>query len=183
MKSYGLLPRTNATSQTDFPKALIPCRSPGMIQQRKRRESIPLHKCLNLRYSSLHCVTGYLVSGRYLISSTYRGTFASIGPNLSALRHDCTRTVYPSINESLMPVGPPAGGRCPGALQAGVCERYDPSTYANYQWLQSIRVFPNGTGFAMVHNEVSRFDCESPWAAKPLNLFLLVKSTFIAGTR
>lgn len=28
-----------------------------------------------------------------------------------------------------------------------------PWTYSNHQWLQSARVFPNGSGFAFVHNE------------------------------
>jgi len=72
----------------------------------------------------------------------------------AALRHDCTRRVYPGITDSLAPVGPRAGPNCSGAVQPGVCARYDPASFANLQWLQSARVYPNGTGVALVHNEM-----------------------------
>ena len=65
----------------------------------------------------------------YLISST-DCTYATLGTSLDALdRHDCTSTPYKQVNDSR------------------------PWTYANHQWLQSARVFANGSGFAFVHNE------------------------------
>jgi hypothetical protein len=71
-----------------------------------------------------------------VIGATYRGTYPSTGPNLSALlQHDCTKPVYPPVS-----------------LNAS--HTYEPSTYDNYQWLQSVRVFPNGSGLALVHNEM-----------------------------
>jgi hypothetical protein len=66
----------------------------------------------------------------YLISST-DCTFPAIGPNLDHVsgQHDCDASPYIAGNEST------------------------PWSYNNHQWLQSVRVFPNGTGFAFVHNE------------------------------
>jgi len=66
----------------------------------------------------------------YLISST-DCTYAAVGKTLDAVggRHDCSHTPYKAINDSR------------------------PWTYENHQWLQSARVFANGTGFAYVHNE------------------------------
>lgn len=65
-----------------------------------------------------------------LISACYRGTFPATGPNLSALGpFRCDHNVLVSVNDSR------------------------PWSYTNFQWLQSVRVFPNGSGFAMIHNE------------------------------
>eukprot|EP00947_MAST-08B_sp_MAST-8B-sp1_P001548 g1548.t1 len=68
-----------------------------------------------------------------LISATSWGTYATVGANLSQLaergRHDCSHQVYKAINDSR------------------------PETFENHQWLQSVRVFPNGSGVALVHNE------------------------------
>ena len=37
----------------------------------------------------------------YLISATYRGTYASVGPTLGGqLRHDCSQRVYPGLLDS-----------------------------------------------------------------------------------
>lgn len=91
----------------------------------------------------------------HLISATYRGTYASVGSTLGGqLRHDCRRRVHPGVVDSLAPVGPPAGPNCTGAVQPGTCARYDPSTFSNFQWMQSVRVYPDGSGFALVHNEM-----------------------------
>lgn len=65
-----------------------------------------------------------------LISATSWGTFASRGRRLDQpLRHVCTHEVYKAANES------------------------SPQSYANHQWLQAPRVWANGSGFALVHNE------------------------------
>eukprot|EP01046_Picozoa_sp_COSAG06_P032674 COSAG06_NODE_3283_length_5558_cov_2.577761_6_plen_601_part_00 len=67
----------------------------------------------------------------YLISAT-DCTFPSVGPNLSAIvyqRHECGRSPYVARRDPR------------------------PWTYDNHQWLQSARVFPNGSGVALVHNE------------------------------
>lgn len=65
----------------------------------------------------------------YLISASGK-TYATIGPSLSALRkHDCSHEVYSAINKST------------------------PSSFANHQWLQAVRLFQNGTGWALIHNE------------------------------
>ena len=75
-----------------------------------------------------------LTATSYLISSTYRGTYASVGPSLAgALKHDCSHRVYPALLDSLTPVGPAAGPNCSGEVQPGVCGRYQPETYANFQ--------------------------------------------------
>eukprot|EP00037_Helgoeca_nana_P037292 m.15439 g.15439 ORF g.15439 m.15439 type:complete len:559 (+) comp8660_c0_seq1:210-1886(+) len=64
-----------------------------------------------------------------LISAT-SCTYASVGPTLSTLtHHDCKHARYVPVNDSR------------------------PWTYANHQWLQSTRVYPNGTGVALIHNE------------------------------
>lgn len=57
----------------------------------------------------------------FLVSSTDWGTYPTVGPSLSQLqRHDCSRKVYTAGNDTR------------------------PWTYNNHQWLQSVRVFPNG---------------------------------------
>ncbi len=66
----------------------------------------------------------------YLISATSWGHFATIGASLSTLRrHDCDAPVFTAAN------------------------RTSPASFANNQWLQSARVFPNGSGVALIHNE------------------------------
>jgi hypothetical protein len=71
-----------------------------------------------------------LTNQSYLIAAT-DCTYAAIGPNLGAVSgpHECAHKPYTAINDSR------------------------PWSYANHQWLQSTRVFPNGTGFALIHNE------------------------------
>lgn len=69
-----------------------------------------------------------------LITANDWGTFAKIAPRLSDLRSgaqqaDCSHRVFTSINSS------------------------DPSTYANHQWMQSVHMWPNGTGISLIHNE------------------------------
>jgi hypothetical protein len=54
----------------------------------------------------------------------------SRGPSLDELTHDCsTGSIF---NATLAQT---------------------PESYANYQWLQSVRMLPNGTAFALIHNE------------------------------
>eukprot|EP01047_Picozoa_sp_COSAG01_P011521 COSAG01_NODE_505_length_16132_cov_49.751528_8_plen_436_part_00 len=71
-----------------------------------------------------------LTNRSYLIAAT-DCTYAAVGPSLAAVSgpHDCTRRPYTAVNDSR------------------------PWSYANHQWLQSTRVFPNGSGFALIHNE------------------------------
>jgi hypothetical protein len=66
----------------------------------------------------------------YLISAT-DCTFAGVAASLHGVRgkHECSASPY-------------VAGREPA-----------PWTYDNHQWLQSVRIFPDGTGFALVHNE------------------------------
>ena len=65
-----------------------------------------------------------------LISANDWGTFATVGSSLDALRaHDCSHRVYTSVNSSV------------------------PWSYANHQWMQSVHVHPNGTGYALIHSE------------------------------
>lgn len=67
-----------------------------------------------------------------LIAATDWGTFATIGRSLhpgSSLVHDCSHRVYKSVNSSV------------------------PWSYANHQWLQSVQVFPNGSGVGLIHSE------------------------------
>ncbi|EDQ89961.1 uncharacterized protein MONBRDRAFT_7734 [Monosiga brevicollis MX1] len=65
----------------------------------------------------------------YLIAAVSEGIFPNVGPTLSQLTHRCDRLVFNSSFEAR------------------------PNTYANYQWLQSVHLFPNGTAFGLVHNE------------------------------
>eukprot|EP00035_Acanthoeca_spectabilis_P006450 m.124750 g.124750 ORF g.124750 m.124750 type:complete len:588 (-) comp13511_c0_seq1:2585-4348(-) len=75
---------------------------------------------------------------KLLIGSTYRGTYPSIGRSLhsiSGLKHDCATPVWPPVNLSAP-------------------KTYDPSSYLNYEWVQSVRTYPNGSTVALVHNEM-----------------------------
>eukprot|EP00035_Acanthoeca_spectabilis_P005558 m.115160 g.115160 ORF g.115160 m.115160 type:complete len:532 (+) comp13080_c0_seq1:71-1666(+) len=64
-----------------------------------------------------------------LISAT-DCTFPTVGPTLSELgKHQCAHPPYTAVNDTR------------------------PWSYANHQWLQSTRVFPNGSGVAIIHNE------------------------------
>ena len=79
-----------------------------------------------------------LTNQSFLIAAVSWGTYPTVGPNLSALvKHDCSQRVYTAVNDSR------------------------PETYANHQWLQSARVFPNGSGFALIHNEYAARDSNS----------------------
>jgi hypothetical protein len=65
-----------------------------------------------------------------LISANDWGTFATVGPSLDSLRrHDCSHRVYVSINSTV------------------------PWSYANHQWMQSVQVYPNGSGTCLIHSE------------------------------
>lgn len=66
-----------------------------------------------------------------IIAANDWGTFASKAPSLEQARvpHDCSKRIYNSANLST------------------------PWSYANHQWLQSAHVYPDGTGWALVHNE------------------------------
>merc|ERR1719253_659556 len=71
-----------------------------------------------------------LTNTSYLIWASSGWTYPSVGPSLSHLtKHDCSEQVYKAINDTR------------------------PWTYKNHQWLQAARIFPNGSGFALVHNE------------------------------
>lgn len=68
------------------------------------------------------------------ISANDWGTFAKVAPTLSdlrsgALQADCSHRVYISVNST------------------------DPSSFANHQWMQSVHVYPNGSGVSLIHNE------------------------------
>ena len=67
-----------------------------------------------------------------LISATPWGTFANVGPSLHELplRHDCSHSVYTPFNSS------------------------DPSLFADNQWMQSVRLYPNGEGYSLIHSEM-----------------------------
>ena len=54
----------------------------------------------------------------------------SIGPSLNNLKHECS------------------GGSIFNATQD-----QHPESYANFQWMQSVTAMPNGTVFALIHNE------------------------------
>jgi hypothetical protein len=67
-----------------------------------------------------------------LISANDWGTFATVSPSLGASakgRHDCSHRVYRSVNST------------------------DPASFANHQWMQSVQVFPNGSGVSLIHSE------------------------------
>ena len=66
-----------------------------------------------------------------LVSAVNFGEFASVGPSLDELssHHECSHAFFKPINDSR------------------------PETYNNHQWFQAPRVFSNGSGFAMIHNE------------------------------
>ena len=69
-----------------------------------------------------------------LISATSQGIHAStsVGATLDQLsRKDCGRVVF---NSSFM---------------------LTPESYANHQWLQSVRLLANGSAYGLVHNEFS----------------------------
>eukprot|EP00041_Stephanoeca_diplocostata_P026334 m.708418 g.708418 ORF g.708418 m.708418 type:complete len:1023 (-) comp22938_c1_seq8:248-3316(-) len=67
----------------------------------------------------------------YWVAAVSRGIRPNVhpGPTIEHAMHDCSAVVFNSTFSA------------------------NPSTYANFQWLQSVRVFSNGTGFALVHNE------------------------------
>ena len=66
-----------------------------------------------------------------LIFATSQGVHASVahGPTLDGLSRDCDRVVFNSTFS------------------------HEPETFANNQWIQSVRLFPNGSAYALVHNE------------------------------
>jgi hypothetical protein len=59
----------------------------------------------------------------------------STGPSLDELKHDCST------------------GSIFNATMAQTAE-----SFANYQWMQSVTMFPNGTAFALIHNEFHAFN-------------------------
>ena len=69
--------------------------------------------------------------------------------NLSSLisSTDCT---FPGVGPTLDAAAGPH--RC-GASPYVAGRNSAPWSYDNHQWLQSVRVHPNGTGFAWIHNE------------------------------
>jgi len=69
----------------------------------------------------------------FLVASVSDGDFPNVGPDIEHLEHDCSRVVFNStFNTSV-------------------------ESFANHQWLQSVRVFPNGTAFGLIHNEFHGF--------------------------
>jgi hypothetical protein len=64
----------------------------------------------------------------YFMAADHRHMFAGTGPTLDNLRN-CSSRVFASTNAST------------------------PQSYANFQWLQSVRVFANGTAAGLAHNE------------------------------
>jgi hypothetical protein len=65
----------------------------------------------------------------FFMSADHRRMFAGTGPTLDNLTGCSARRVLTSFNAST------------------------PQSYANFQWLQSVRVFANGTAAGLVHNE------------------------------
>ena len=76
---------------------------------------------------------------RLLVGSTHAGTHVTLGSslhNLTNLKHDCAApSVWPPVNYSAV-------------------QTYDPRTYNNFQWLQSVRAYANGDAFCVTHNEM-----------------------------
>ena len=68
-------------------------------------------------------------STSYFVTAVSKGIHPMVGTNLENLTRQCGRPIFNST----------------------FTQR--PSTYANYQWLQSVRVLRNGTGWGLVHNE------------------------------
>eukprot|EP00035_Acanthoeca_spectabilis_P000958 m.76502 g.76502 ORF g.76502 m.76502 type:complete len:601 (-) comp10535_c0_seq2:27-1829(-) len=64
-----------------------------------------------------------------LIFATSHGINPLVGSDLSHLRPNCERVVFNSTMDST------------------------PDSYANYQWLQNVRLLANGSAFGLVHNE------------------------------
>eukprot|EP01048_Picozoa_sp_COSAG05_P004326 COSAG05_NODE_228_length_13388_cov_2.850403_1_plen_592_part_00 len=65
----------------------------------------------------------------FFMSADHRRMFAGTGPTLDHLTGCLPRRVLTSFNDST------------------------PQSYANFQWLQSVRIFANGTAAGLVHNE------------------------------
>lgn len=79
----------------------------------------------------------------FLVASVSDGDFPNVGPDILHLKHDCSRLVFNSTHD------------------------LDPASYANNQWLQSVRVFPNGTVFALIHNEFHGFEQPAEYCQLP----------------
>ena len=91
-----------------------------------------------------------LSNSTFLLSST-DCNFAGVGATLSAARgrHQCGASPFVAAREAA------------------------PWTYNNHQWLQSARVFQNGTGFAMIHNEFhgeQRSTHNASWCSTTTNM-------------
>ena len=69
----------------------------------------------------------------YMIAAASGATFPNVGPSLNQVSHRCDHSIFNSTMN------------------------LDPSSYANWQWLQSVHMFPNGTGYGLVHNEFHGF--------------------------
>lgn len=112
---------------------------PAEVVWNKSRDACPDTKWVHRLHRNVPCEEpdsmplawhNPLTNRSYLISAT-DCTFAAIGPTLAGVSgpHDCGHAPYVAVNDSR------------------------PWSYANHQWLQSTRVFPNGSGFALIHNE------------------------------
>lgn len=64
-----------------------------------------------------------------LVTANSQGVFPMVGSTLDDLTRNCTRVVFNSTFD------------------------LSPASFANYQWLQSVHLFPNGSAFALIHNE------------------------------
>ena len=67
-----------------------------------------------------------------LISATPWGTYAHVGTTLHdlPLRHDCSHSLFNEFNST------------------------DPAKFADHQWMQSVRLMPDGSGSALIHSEM-----------------------------
>jgi hypothetical protein len=112
---------------------------PAEIVWNRTRDACPETKWVQRKHQNVLCEEpdsmplawhNPLTNRSYLISAT-DCTYAATGPSLAAVSgpHDCSSQPYKAVNDSR------------------------PWSYANHQWLQSTRVFPNGSGFALIHNE------------------------------
>ena len=130
------------TTTTEASQSLRPILSPigpAEIVWNKTRDACPYTKWVSKFHRNVPCEEpdsmplawhNPITNKSSIICST-DCTYAGIGDNLGMVSgaHDCSHSPYKAINDSR------------------------PWAYSNHQWMQATRVFPNGSGFALIHNE------------------------------